>query len=154
METIVTLVKKPCKAQREHWGRVLIKKVMEISSYPPSEGKEEVRWGIPIRKSDLAEGYTVPSNYPSARPDIRIKIRHWLKGSFCQGQKCHFLHRYSSPFAKHTLFVSSGHPLFFFFFISLLNPPPPQPHPPWQKSCGPQVDHFPWAVPLDQSKFR
>lgn len=64
-ETMFTLVKIPCKAQREHWGRVLLKKVMEVSSYPPSEGKEEVWWRIPIRKSGLAEGYTTPSNYLS-----------------------------------------------------------------------------------------
>jgi len=53
-----------------------LEKVVEVSSYPPSEGKEEVRWRILIRKSGLAEGYTMPSNYPSARPDLRIKIRH------------------------------------------------------------------------------
>jgi hypothetical protein len=67
----------------------------------------------------------MPSNYPSARLDFRFKIRHWLKGSFFQGQKCHFLHRYSSHFAKHTRFVSSGHPLFFLSFLFQIPPSPP-----------------------------
>lgn len=70
-ENMVTLIK-----IMERTTRTFLEKVMEVSSYPPSKGKEGVKWRILIRKSGLAEGYTMPSNYPSAGPDLRINIRH------------------------------------------------------------------------------
>jgi len=33
----------------------------------------------PNLDSSLAEKYTLPSNYPSTRPDLQIGICHWLK---------------------------------------------------------------------------
>jgi hypothetical protein len=38
---MVALVVKSREAQREHCGCVLLEKIVEVSSYPPSEEKEE-----------------------------------------------------------------------------------------------------------------
>jgi hypothetical protein len=42
-----------------------------------NESPGTYQWQILIWRSGLAEGYTLPYNYPSARPDLRIRIRHW-----------------------------------------------------------------------------